>query len=624
MLRVDHPDLPKFMDAKLDKTQLTNFNLSIAISDKFMKAVKDNNPNRMYNLSHPGMKTGYDLNAKEIFRKIATNAWQNGEPGVIFIDRVNATHAIDEEVESTNPCGEQPLLPFESCNLGSVNLSKMHRMGSNGKSEVDWDKLITTVQLAVRFLDNVIDANKFPIPQIEEKTKQNRKIGLGVMGLADLFIILGIRYDSAQAVNLSKRLARTIQNAAIEATEKLAEERGTFPNWGGLKAWAKEEWPKARRNATVTTIAPTGTLSIIADTSGGIEPNFEFEMYRNHADKKELYYHPLMQMHIEHGFYKKEAFVTANEVTWMWHVKHQAAWQEWVDNAVSKTINMAPTATIDDVEQAYMMAYDMGCKGLTIYRDGSRDEQVLSKVTEEPKADKPVNVSVTINAMSAEEVKAALDNSRGSMIAAMKQAAATVSAGDRPKKAKGETEEFATGCGTLYITHNFTEAGNPLEVFVNSGVGGGCMSQSVAIGRLASLAFRNAIPKEKVVKAIKGIRCPACTNKGLGIASCPDAIAKMIMEAVPPLTHHNSGINWDTPKTDSLAQLAEDFAACGGIITGNEPAKISTGCIIPKPQADVVKQNVISESNKCPDCGAEIKHGSGCKQCIECGWGKCN
>ncbi|GIW47960.1 MAG: ribonucleotide-diphosphate reductase subunit alpha [Deltaproteobacteria bacterium] len=399
VLRVDHPDILEFITAKLEEGTLRNFNLSVGITDHFMEALKKDTK---YELINPQTKkTVRKVKAKEVFDKITESAWASGDPGLLFLDTINKKHPLCEigEIEATNPCGELPLLPYESCNLGSINLSNMIEE-KNNKTSINWEKLKSTVHKAVRFLDNVIEVNKFPLPQTESVTKNNRKIGLGVMGFAEMLIKLGVPYDSEKAVKIAEKVMSFIHQEAVKTSMELAEERGVFPNWH-RSTYFRER--RKMRNATVTSIAPTGTISIIAGTTSGIEPMFALAYRRTHVLENQslveinpifldylreyrLYSDALVEELVEKGTlkdvkgipeYLKSLFVTALEIPYEQHIKIQAAFQKHVDNSVSKTINMPQEATVDDVKKAYLLAYELGCKGITVFRYGSRREQVL-------------------------------------------------------------------------------------------------------------------------------------------------------------------------------------------------------------------------------------------------------
>ena len=421
VLRVDHPDIMEFIDAKRISHELTNFNLSVGITDNFMSRT---GADVEYDLINPrtGEKTG-KLKTKGVFDRIVQSAWESGEPGILFLDRINRDNPTPYlgEIECTNPCGEQPLLPYEACNLGSINLTKMvkpknsneYKAMSNEKNsthcssliahcsfEIDWEKLRDTVYKAVHFLDNVIDVSNYPLPQIENMSKGNRKIGLGVMGFADLLIMLSIPYNSKKALRKAEEIIKFIRENAEEKSTELAKERGVFPNY---KSGVRSQESGVRRNATLITIAPTGTLSIIADCSSGIEPLYAISYIRRALeDVKLLQINPLfIEIAKKRGFYSEELikqlengaviekiknipddvrrlFVTAFDISPEWHVKMQAVFQKYTDNAVSKTINFPPDAKVDDVRNAFLLAYKLGCKGLTIYRSGTREEQVLT------------------------------------------------------------------------------------------------------------------------------------------------------------------------------------------------------------------------------------------------------
>jgi len=398
ILRFDHPDIIRFITAKEKEGELSNFNLSVAVDRNFMEKVEKNED---YELINPRTKKPVEkVKANEVFDLIVTQAWKTGDPGMIFLDRINQDNPTPEigKIEATNPCGEQPLLPYESCNLGSINLVKMF---SEDKKDVDWEKLGESVRNAVRFLDNVIEVNRYPAKEIDEITRNNRKIGLGIMGFAELLLKLFIPYDSDDALKVGEKIMKFISEEGIKASQELAEERGSFPNFEKSR-WKKKGF-KAMRNATVTTVAPTGTISIIANTSSGIEPLFAISFVRNvMGGVKLLEINSIFEkVAKERGFYSSElmleiakkgsiqeikgipenikrVFVTAFDVSPEWHVKMQAAFQKYVDNAVSKTVNLPANAKIDDVRKIYLLAYKLGCKGITVYRYGSKKEQVLN------------------------------------------------------------------------------------------------------------------------------------------------------------------------------------------------------------------------------------------------------
>ena len=411
ILRIDHPDIEEFINAKKNPLELNTFNISVAVTDEFMEKVKRG---ETYDVINPRTrKPVRQLDARQVLDRIVESAWRNGEPGVIFIDRINRDNPTPElgEIESTNPCGEQPLLPYESCVLGSINLSKFHLDGA-----IDYDRLKKVVRLGVHFLDNIIDVSEYPIAEIADITKLNRKIGLGVMGWADLLILLGVPYDSEDATRLGEEVMSFISREALDASVDLAKQRGPFPRWFQESIYKENEDGQARRlrsqaprrNATVTTVAPTGTISLIANCSSGIEPIYSIVYKRLSFESERMtFVHPLFEQYArEHGIYDEElmnrvairgslqdvddlptearrAFVTAREIAPEWHVRMQAAFQKHIDAAVSKTINFPAGATVDEVKRAYLLAHELGCKGITVYRDGSREKQVLSTEMED-------------------------------------------------------------------------------------------------------------------------------------------------------------------------------------------------------------------------------------------------
>jgi ribonucleoside-diphosphate reductase alpha chain len=566
ILRVDHPDIISFITSKQDNSRLNNFNISVALTDDFMRAVKED---RTYDLINPRTKGKTDtLKARDVFNLIVENAWKNGEPGIVFMDRVNESNPTPllGKIESTNPCGEQPLLPYESCNLGSINLAKMVKSG-----EVDWNRLKEIVWMAVHFLDNVIDINKYPLKIIEEMTKANRKIGLGVMGWADMLICLGIPYNSDKALKLAEEVMGFIQKEGRSASSKLAEQRGTFPTYKG----SIYEGKTRVRNATITTIAPTGTLSIIAGCSSGIEPIFAVSYVRTVmegtklievnpyfekvAKERGFWGRELMERIAEKGSIKefkeipediKRLFITAHDITPHEHIRMQAAFQKYVDNAVSKTVNFPHHATKEDVKEVFLLAYELGCKGVTVYRDGSREEQVLSKGKKE---------------VSGQTAK--------------------ITPRKRPEVINGSTRLMKTGCGNLYVTINEDEEGHLFELFTSMGKAGGCAaSQSEAIGRLVSLAFRSNIEPDEVIKQLKGISCHSHVwVEGGKITSCSDAIAKALEKY---LQKQRNG-NGDSEKSYKPSS--------GGVMF----------------------------IGRCPECGGAVEHESGCAVCHNCGFTKC-
>jgi len=600
VLRVDHPDILDFITCKEKEGAFNNFNISVTVTEKFMQALEEDGE---YELINPRTaEVAGKLRAREVFDKIVEGAWRNGEPGIIFLDRMNEfnpTPALGQ-YECTNPCGEQILLPYESCNLGSVNLS--HMLASEG--HIDWTKLERTVKMAVQFLDDVISINKFPLPEIEGATLRTRKIGLGVMGFADMLIQLGIPYDSEEAEAVAEKVMEAINYWSKEASCDLAAMRGSFPafdesvyargglplpqpldvkspnlppcladapafDWEGLKQRVQRQ---GIRNAATTTIAPTGSISIIAGTSSGIEPLFALAYTRRHVlDEDELtQINPFFErLAKERGFYSAELiqdiverggiqgleevsadvrrlFVTAHDITPEWHIRMQAASQRHVDNAVSKTANFSNSATREDVAQAHLLAYQLGCKGLTIYRDGSRREQVLNKGVTKPQPGKR-----------------------------------TLAPRSRPMVTQGVTEKISLGCNrTLYVTINEDDEGL-CEVFLHTGKSGGCTaSQSEAIGRLISLALRSGIETEAIIRQLKGIRCPSPSwHNGGATLSCSDAIAKSV----------------------------ERYVAGHA---GN-------------PMRGAVVQSIPDISPECPECGAILEPGEGCVVCRSCGYSEC-
>ncbi len=619
ILRVDHPDIRSFITCKQDSSDITNFNISVGLTDEFMNALEEG---REYSLIDPKNKKAVGTErAADIFELIVDNAWNNGEPGIIFLDRINETNVLRKvgEIESTNPCGEQPLLPYESCNLGSINLSIMLKKVGDGY-EIDYDKLRETVKNAVHFLDNVIDVNKYPLVQIDEMTKSTRKIGLGVMGWADMLCKLEIPYDSEKALELADTVMGFVQNTAMEKSEEIAKVKGAFPYYDKSSFANTGVQP---RNATVTTIAPTGTLSIIAGVSSGIEPLFAISYIRNVMDNDELvevnplfaevakkegfYSEELMKKIAQQGSisdfkeipdYLKDIFVTAHDISPNWHVKMQAAFQRHTDNAVSKTVNLSHDATREDVREVYELAYSTGCKGVTIYRDGSRESQVLN-IGKVNKGCGETEVKYESGADGACAGKAEC----GCRAEEAQERAITPRT--RPDITTGFTEKVKIGCGNLYITVNYDETGI-CEVFTNLGRGGGCPSQSEATSRLISIALRSGMDVKALVEQLRGIRCTSTIRKqGLTVTSCPDAIGRVIQKVMKISTGNGNG-NGNGSQTESSSDSGATFAAgpVASDIDDPDDTKPLTGAA-------------------CPDCGKPVEHEGGCVICRNCGYSKC-
>ena len=553
VLRIDHPDIEIFIDSKNDLTQLNNFNISVALTKQFMDALEAGSDFDLINPRTGG--TVRNISARTVFDKIVRSAWKTGEPGIIFIDKINADNPTKQlgAIEATNPCGEQPLLPYESCTLGSINLSRMVT-----KNSLNLNRLKTSVHGAVHFLDNIIEMNRYPLPQIEAMSKANRKIGLGVMGFADMLIKLGIPYDSDEAISQGESVMAFINQESKKASAALAKKRGNFENYKG-SIFDGSETP-FMRNAATTTIAPTGTISLIAGVSSGIEPVFSIVQTRRVLDGESLHeVHPLFlkvakaekffhknlipKIADSHGLHDldeipehvKTLYKTSHDISPEWHVKIQAAFQKHTDNAVSKTVNLPTEATEEDVAAIYLSAYQLGCKGVTIYRYGSRDKQVLNLGADVRK--KP-----------------------------------TIAPRPRPQRTHGMTERIQTGCGKLYVTINADTKGM-CEVFAQMGKTGGCASSQIeAAGRLASLALRSGVNVEAIIKQLTGIRCPSpAWQNGKMVLSCPDAMAQVL-------------------KNLTNSDVAENQVTMGG----------------------------------CPECGGVLSHEEGCLNCRLCGYSKCS
>ncbi len=555
ILEVSHPNVIDFIKAKTSRGKLTNFNISVAVTDQFMKAVKENAD---WELSNPrsGEVTS-TVKAAEVFDLLVDSAWASGDPGLVFLDRINEGNPTPHvgRIDSTNPCGEQPLLPYESCNLGSVNLVRF----LNSEGNFDWEKLGKVIDLAVRFLDDVIDKNHYPLPIIGEKTRQNRKIGLGIMGWAEVLFAKGLSYGSRESIALAEEVMAFVQSRGHAASESLAKERGSFPSWEG-SVW--EQRGRPMRNATVTTIAPTGTLSILADCSSGIEPVYALayrrkafetdtltvvnELLLKRLEERGLMRPGVLEAICESGSLEgldipediRKVFLTSHEIPFEAHVRMQAAFQRFTDNAVSKTINLPHEAEREDVRRAYWLSYESGCKGITVYRDRCKDEQVL---------------------VSGSQEKAVAEAKEG-----------PTRPRRRPSLLQGTTVKIMTSFGNLYLTVNEMDS-RPFEVFATLGKSGkDTQAHTEALGRLISLALRSGVPVEEVVTQLKGIggSQPVWEADGI-ILSLPDAIARGLERA-------------------------------GGF-------KVET-----------------RSSEMCPSCGSPLIHSEGCIRCKSCDFSKCD
>ncbi|KKQ90879.1 MAG: Ribonucleoside-diphosphate reductase [Berkelbacteria bacterium GW2011_GWA1_39_10] len=612
ILRIDHPDIIEFIEYKNKEGTLTTFNISVGITDKFMKAVKED---KDYDLINPNTnKKVQTLKAREIFDKIVDGAWNNGEPGIVFLDAINKTNPTPQlgEIEATNPCGEQPLLPYESCNLGSINLGKMVK--DTGKAvEIDWEKLDRVTSLATHFLDNVIDMNQFPIAEIEEMTKSTRKIGLGIMGFADLLFQLEVSYDSDEAIDIAEKLMKRISDASHQTSQKLAQKKGNFPAFEG-SMWDKKD-NKFMRNATTTTIAPTGTLSIFASATSGIEPIFALVYTKTVMDGTALvevnryfkraltnagiYSDDLIKKVSKSGSIQdfdeipdkiKKIFVTCRDISPEWHVKMQAAFQKHTDNAISKTINFPNSATISDVKQAYLLSFDLGCKGITVYRDGSRNVQILTTGMDSKKKEDQIPEQTIV------------------------ATGAKITPRERPDVIRGYTYRLKTAYGKLFITINDDENGQPFEVFSHLGKAGGFFAaKAEAICRLISLSLRSGVDPEEIIDQLKGIRGPTPTwsDDGKMILSLPDGIAQVLEKH---LSKAQESLNLEFKTAEQTKITANDE------VIANSNLQFSNGFSKPvkvKSLAD------LGEAPACPECSSMLELSEGCMKCLACGYSKC-
>ncbi|MSR22917.1 MAG: vitamin B12-dependent ribonucleotide reductase [Gemmatimonadetes bacterium] len=647
ILRVDHPDIREFVTCKDDTSQVTNFNISVAITDRFMEAVRTDSE---YDLVNP--RTGVIVrreNAREVFDLIVHGAWKTGEPGVFFIDRANEYNPVPElgSYEATNPCGEQPLLAYDVCNLGSLNVGAFVIRDTPSdaapKDRIDWDAMAGAIHLSTHFLDNVIDANRYPLVAIEELAQTIRRVGLGVMGWADLLVRVGVPYNSEDGVDLGRKVMEFVNEEARNASERLAETRGVFPAWE-RSIWGPDDACARRpdgiriraerrlRNCNITTVAPTGTISIFAGCSGGIEPLFAVAFMRNQAgalmpDVNEDF----IGIAKEHGWYSEglmariaseghihfdevpsevqRAFVTSHGISPEWHVRMQAAFQDHTDSAISKTTNFAYEATEKEVREIYELAFELGCKGVTVYRDGSRPMQVLStgktgksEATDVEKAD--LEQRLADSREEAHRLGVEIERLHSDIEERDEDARAGRHKRQRPPLLKGRTVKMNSPLGDLYVTINEDEQGRAFEVFCTLGkAGGAAMADTEAIGRLASLALRSGIPITAVRDQLRGISCDRAVGVGPNkVLSAPDAVA----QAIERYLAEREGVQEELPMPPPVR------------VAGGAGAR-------PQPRAALsAVQLDQSFLGSCPDCGTgQLAYEEGCVKCHVCGYSEC-
>ena len=643
VLTVDHPDILEFITCKDDTTRITNFNISVAVTDAFMEAVARG---ENYDLSDPhSQKAVGSLSAPEVFSKIIHGAWKTGEPGVFFIDRANKYNPVPHlgDYEATNPCGEQPLLPNDVCNLGSVNVGLFVKDG-----DVDWEELKKAVHLCTHFLENVIDANKYPLPEITDLAHKIRRIGLGIMGWADLLVHLGIPYNSEEAVELGGKLMRFVDEEAKVESERLAVLRGVFPEWE-KSIWGADETcardaegnrirPMRRlRHCNLTTVAPTGTISIIAGCSSGIEPLFAVAFMRNQAgvlmpDVNEQF----VQIAKNEGWFSEDLveriaqaghihfdevpekwqriFVTAHDVTPEWHIRMQAAFQEYTDSAISKTCNFPESATVEDVREIYELAYSLQCKGVTVYRDGSREMQVLSTGSTAKQVvgqqggtggrDEIAELKATIA-----ELEAELGRTKQTLHEVESENLQRREVRSRPELLRGSTRRVETPMGNMYVTITQDDKGQPFEVFITLGKAGGALMADVeAVGRLITLALRSGIPLSTIYRQLRGISSDRIIGLGPNkVMSVPDAVGIAFEK-------------WMQEKQGVQQDLLEDAPAAD-----DAPATLAPPSQVGAAGELIQYTHLEHErfTGACPDCGSQLEYAEGCRKCHTCGYSEC-
>ena len=624
VMDVHHPDILEFIDCKQVEGEIHNFNISVGASDEFMQAVKDDTTYALRALRDPsdvdsGMVEVKQIRARDVFSKIVYGAWRNGEPGMIFLDEVNRNSPVLHlgRITATNPCGEQPLLPNESCNLGSIDVAKFLESDKTGATDLNWDRLGDTVRTATRMLDNVIDANKYAVEDIETMTQSTRKLGLGLMGFADMLVQLGIPYDTEEAVELGRKLMAFIRDNADQESLAMAEERGAFPAWHDSEAAQRGDKPF--RNACRLTVAPTGTISMIANASSGIEPIFALAFRKqNILEGKTLFYvdKNFERISKERGFYSedlleflsdggslqerddvpadiKRLFHVASDISPRDHVMMQAAFQEATDAGISKTINFPNEATVEDVEDAYLLAWETACKGITVYRAGSREKEVLTAGTTD----------------SANSDDASTFETQG--------IPQYITPAERPAILNGITRRVRTGRGNLFVTVNMSNDNRPFEVFATHGkAGGNDAAMAEAVSRMASLSLRSGIDPVDVSEQLRGITDVPAWDEGEMIRSVPDAIASVL-----------DRINNEATAMPTQEQLGEAESSQSGMFNRPSPVEIGlpTAQAVPmmgQEQKVTVPVGAMT-GELCPECSSTVAHVEGCLKCFSCGYSKC-
>ncbi|HUF66412.1 MAG TPA: vitamin B12-dependent ribonucleotide reductase [Gemmatimonadaceae bacterium] len=660
ILRVDHPDIMEFITCKEDLTQITNFNISVAVTDAFMSALRTRSS---YDLIDPhSKKVVGQLDAGMVWDKMILGAWRTGEPGVFYVDEANRYNPVPHlgAYEATNPCGEQPLLAYDVCNLGSINVG--HYV-ADGK--LDWDAFRRDIHLTTHFLDNIIDVNKYPLAEIDALSKRIRRIGLGVMGFADACVRLGIAYDTPEGVDFGRKVMAFVDDEAKKESERLAQERGPFAEWA-RSIWGPDETcardesghrvrpMRMLRNCNVTTVAPTGTISIIAGCSSGLEPLFAVAFMRNQAGvmmpdvnedfvqiaKNEGWHsEELMERIAREGSAKQpevpepwqRVFVTANEISPEWHIRMQAAFQEHCDSAISKTTNFSHAASVEDVRAIYELAYELRCKGVTVYRDGSRDNQVLStgKTADAAAArsgdagrrsdDRETRERIAELLGTIAEKDAEIELLRHRVIDVETENTNRRQKRARSDKLRGTTYKKETPLGVMFVTINEDDKGQPFEVFVTLGkAGGSAMADAEAMGRLISLALRSGISLQSVHKQLRGISSDRAVGLGPNkVLSVPDAIGIALDD-------------WWRDKVQGVQQDAfttSEFRAPGAPSLDEPPRAPEPVVIRSQGQGELEMtgryDNGESFMGTCPDCGSQLEYAEGCVKCHVCGFSEC-